>query len=85
MADAFLHAATHAPQPMQAAASMERSALSLGTSTALPSGALPVAAEMKPPAAISRSKALLSTTRSFTTGKARARQGSRYSSSPSLK
>ncbi len=41
-ADAFLHAATHAPQPMHAAASMAASARSFGTGMALPSGALPV-------------------------------------------
>ena len=41
-AEAFGHAATHAPQPMQAAASMARSASSFGTRIALPSGALPV-------------------------------------------
>ena len=41
--------------------------------------------EMKPPAAMMRSKALRSTTRSLITGNARARHGSRYSSSPSLK
>jgi len=59
---------------------MARSALSLGTNTALPSGALPVATEMKPPAAMMPSKALRSTTR-----KALGLHGSRYSSSPSLK
>ncbi len=69
-AEAFGHMATQAPQPMQAAASMARSAFSLGTRMALPSGALPVATEMKPPAAMMRSKALRSTTRSLTTGKA---------------
>ena len=41
-AEAFGHMATQAPQPMQAAASMARSAASLGTRMALPSGALPV-------------------------------------------
>ena len=45
-AEAFGHMADTAPQPMHAAASMERSAFSLGMSTALPSGALPVATEM---------------------------------------
>ena len=84
-AEALGQAATQAPQPMQAAASMARSAFSLGTGMALPSGAQPVGAEMKPPAAMIRSKALRSTTRSFTTGKAVARQGSITISSPSLK
>ena len=45
---------------------------------ALPSGALPVGTETKPPAAMIRSKAPRSTTRSLMTGKARARHGSRY-------
>ena len=52
---------------------------------ALPSGALPVGTEMKPPAAMMRSKAPRSTTRSLSTGKAAARQGSIVSVSPSLK
>ena len=42
---------------MQAAASIESSAFSFGTRMALPSGALPVCAEIKPPAAMMRSKA----------------------------
>src|SRR5258706_10307381 len=50
IAEAFLHAATHAPQPMQAAASIERSEASFGTGVALPSGAPPVFTETKPPA-----------------------------------
>ena len=85
MAEAFGHAATQAPQPMHAAASMARSALALGTGMALPSGAPPVATEMKPPAAMMRSKAPRSTTRSLMTGKARARHGSMVIASPSLK
>src|SRR5436853_3676659 len=40
-ADAFLHAATHAPQPMHAAESMATSAMSFGIGIALPSGAPP--------------------------------------------
>src|ERR1035438_10044504 len=76
-AAALGHMATQAPQPMQAAASMERSASSRRTTTALPSGALPVATEMYPPAAMMRSKAVRSTTRSLTRGNALARQGSR--------
>ena len=50
MALAFLHAATHAPQPIQAAASIARSAACFGTGIALPSGADPVETEIKPPA-----------------------------------
>ena len=52
---------------------------------ALPSGALPVDTEMKPPAWMIRSRALRSTTRSLTRGKAAARQGSMVRVSPSLK
>src|SRR5687767_28330 len=40
-ADAFLHAATQAPQPMQAAESIAASATSFGIGMALPSGAPP--------------------------------------------
>jgi len=85
MAEALGQAATQAPQPMQAAASMARSASVLGTGMALPSGALPVGTEMNPPAAMMRSKAPRSTTRSLSTGKAVARQGSMVMRSPSLK
>ena len=42
MAEAFGQAATQAPQPMQAAASMASSASGFGTGMALASGALPV-------------------------------------------
>ena len=84
-AEAFGQAATQAPQPMQAAASMARSAASLGTGMALPSGALPVRTETKPPAAMIRSKAPRSTIRSLTTGNAAARQGSMVTVSPSRK
>ena len=85
IAEALGQAATQAPQPMQAAASMASSAFSFGTGTAFPSGALPVETETKPPAAMIRSRALRSTIRSLTTGKALARQGSITSVSPSWK
>src|SRR5215204_3530033 len=49
-AEAFLHAATQAPQAIQAAAANEASALSFSTAMALPSTALPVFTEIKPPA-----------------------------------
>ena len=42
IAEAFLHAATQAPQPMQAAESMAASASAFGTRMALPSCAPPV-------------------------------------------
>jgi hypothetical protein len=83
-ADAFGHIATHAPQPMHAAASIARSDSGLGTGIALPSGAEPVGTEMKPPAAMILSNAARSTTRSLTIGNALARHGSSHSSSPSL-
>ena len=76
MADAFLQAATHAPQPMQAAASMARSCDALGMGIVFPSGAWPVFTETKPPEAITRSKADRSTIKSRSTGNARALQGS---------
>ncbi len=79
------HAATQAPQPMQAAASIDSSAARLAMGMALPSGALPVCALMKPPAATMRSSGPRSTTRSLITGNAAARQGSTKISSPSLK
>ena len=52
---------------------------------ALPSGALPVGTETKPPAWMIRSRALRSTIRSLITGKALARQGSMTSVSPCRK
>ena len=85
MAEALGQAATQAPQPMQAAASMARSAFGFGTRIALPSGALPVDTETNPPAWMIRSKAPRSTIRSRSTGKAAARQGSMVRRSPSLK
>src|SRR5579884_2280799 len=72
IAEALGQAATQAPQPMHCAASIASSASRLGTGTAFASGALPVRTVMKPPAWMMRSKALRSTTRSFTTGTARA-------------
>src|SRR5262245_31031763 len=76
IADAFLHDATHAPQPMHVAELIASSALTFGTRTVLPSGAFPTLTEMYPPEAMIRSNADRSTTRSRTTGKARARHGS---------
>ena len=76
MAEAFLQAATQAPQPMHAAASIAVSGVRLRHRNALASGAPPVLTETKPPAWMMRSKALRSTTRSLITGNARARHGS---------
>src|SRR5262245_21257770 len=84
IAEPFRHAATHGPQPMHAAASNAASASGFGTGSACASGALPVGAEMKPPAWMMRPNALRSTTRSFTTGKALARHGATSIVSPSL-
>ena len=78
-------AATQAPQPMQAAASIARSEASLGTAIRFASGALPVGAVMKPPASMMRSKAPRSTTRSLTSGKPAERKGSTVIVSPSVK
>ena len=64
---------------------MAESASCLGTAMLLASGALPVDALMNPPAAIIRSKALRSTIRSRTTGKAPALHGSMVRESPSRK
>src|SRR5690606_33184619 len=50
IADAFLQAATQAPQPMHTAASKARSLFFLLTSTALASAAAPVVTAIKPPA-----------------------------------
>jgi len=84
-AEALGHAATQAPQPMHAAASMALSAAILGTGTALPSGAEPTLADTKPPFCWMRSKAVRSTTRSLMMGNGPARNGSTVTVSPSLK
>ena len=84
MAEAFGHAATHAPQPMHAAASIALSAISLDMSIALASCAEPVRAEMKPPACWISSRASRETMRSFLIGNGPARHGSTTIVSPSL-
>ena len=84
IADAFLHAATQAPQPMHAAAAKASSASGLGMGRLLASLALPVLTDTKPPAAMMLSKAVRSTTRSLMTGKACALHGSTTMVSPSL-
>ena len=50
IAEAFLQAATHAPQPIQAAASIARSDSGFGMGIVLPSGVPPVLTEINPPA-----------------------------------
>src|SRR6185295_18039182 len=50
MAEEFLQAATHAPQPMQVAASNASSATFLGMGISLASGTPPVLTETYPPA-----------------------------------
>src|SRR5581483_9887957 len=74
--DPFGHAAAHAPHPMQAAASIDKSASCLGIGIEFASGAEPARAEMNPPACTMRSSALRSTTRSFTSGNDPTRKGS---------
>src|SRR5437870_7678707 len=85
IAEALGQAATQAPHPMHAAASIARSASRFGTGIAFASGALPVRTVMKPPAWTMRSKAPRSTTRSLMRGKALARHGSIHRSAPSGK
>ena len=70
---------------MHAAASIDWSTLSFGMRMLFASCAPPVLTLTKPPDAMMRSSALRSTTRSFTTGNARARQGSIWIVSPSSK
>ena len=50
MAEPFLQAAAQAPQPIQAAASIAKSASFLGIGIALASGTPPVLTDTKPPA-----------------------------------
>lgn len=83
IAEPLGQAATQAPHPMHSACSKAKSASGLGTGVACASGAVPVGAEMYPPDWMIRSKAERSTTRSLTTGKAEARQGSTSIVSPS--
>src|SRR6476620_252583 len=84
-AEAFLQAATQAPQAIQAAAAKEESAFSFSMGIEFPSTALPVLIEKKPPAWMIRSKDLRSVTRSLITGKPFALQGSTTMVSPFLK
>src|SRR5215218_3313915 len=85
MADPLGQAVTHAPQLMQVAASNAASAARFGTGIAWASGAVPVGAEMYPPAWMIRSNALRSTTRSLMTGNGCALNGSISMTSPSEK
>src|SRR5207247_9589837 len=84
IADPFGQAAAHAPQPMQAAASMARSALCLGIRIEFAAGAEPARALMKPPAWTIRSSALRSITNSLTIENAPTRNGSIMIVAPSL-
>src|SRR6185503_6203238 len=85
MADEFLHAATQAPQPIQAAAAKALSAFDFSIGIALPSTDTPELTEINPPAWMMRSNAVRSTTRSLITGNALALHGSTTIVSPSLK
>ena len=78
------HAATHAPQPMHAAASKAVSAASLGTGIRFASGAEPVGTVMYPPASMMRSSGDRSTTKSLMTGNEAACHGSTMIVSPSV-
>ena len=69
MAEAFLQAATQAPQPIQVAASKAISASSFKIRILFASGAFPVFTDINPPAVMIRSKAERSTVRSAITGK----------------
>src|SRR5471032_150190 len=75
IADAFLQAATQAPQPIHVAELKASSAITLGIGIALASIVTPVFTETKPPACWILSNAERSTARSFITGKAAARHG----------
>src|SRR5690554_6268029 len=68
MADAFLQAATQAPQPIHVADSNASSATTFGMGMLLASGTPPVLTLTKPPACWIRSKELRSTVRSLITG-----------------
>ncbi len=84
IADPFLQAATQAPHPIQAAASIAASELYLGMGIELASGAPPVLTDTYPPACIILSKAVRSTIKSFITGNPADRHGSTVMVSPSL-
>jgi len=84
IAEAFLQAATQAPQPMQEAESIALSALCLGIRIEFPSGTPPVVTETYPPSCIILSRAVLSTTKSLIIGNGFALQGSMVMVSPSL-
>ena len=73
---AFLHVATQAPHPIQAAASKAASAVSYEIGILFASGAWPVEAPINPPEAIMESNAFRSIFKSLKTGKAFARKGS---------
>ena len=68
LAAPFGHAATHAPQPMHSAASIDASATGLGIGIRLASGEPPVGAVMKPPLSMMRSNAPRSHIRSLMIG-----------------
>src|SRR5665213_2965021 len=85
MAEAFLQAATQAPQPMQVAELKASSAITLGIRIAFALGTPPVFTETKPPACCILSKAERSVAKSFITGNAPARHGSMVIVWPSRK
>src|SRR5471030_410376 len=76
IADAFLQAATQAPQPIHVAELKASSAITFGINISLASGTPPVFTDTKPPACCMRSKDERSTARSLITGNGPARHGS---------
>ena len=84
IAEPFLQVAAQAPQPMQAAASIDSSASACAIGIALASGTELVRTEMKPPACRIWSYDERFTTRSLMTGNAAERQGSMVMVAPSL-
>src|SRR5690606_35579913 len=76
IAEAFLHAATQAPHPIQVADSKASSAIRLGIKILLASWGPPVLMLIYPPACWILSNDVLSTAKSFNTGNAAALHGS---------
>src|SRR5579863_294179 len=85
IAEAFLQAATQAPQPMQVAELKASSAITFGIGISFASGTPPVFTDTNPPACCILSNDERSTTRSFITGNGPARQGSMVMVCPSWK
>src|ERR1700761_4843380 len=85
IAEAFLQAATQAPQPIQVAELKASSAITFGIGISLASGTPPVFTDTKPPACCILSNADRSTAKSLITGNGSARHGSIVMVCPSWK